>query len=118
MKKVLNKNKEYFLVQTVPCGEQRGKFWVVYPPAVYPFAYEGIELFVHRPYSLFAEWDDLLWAVSEKKTGTSVIMYMDSPQEAMQGAIDKFKGKGIDYIAKCKAIINDFTFENGFKAKR
>jgi hypothetical protein len=116
MKKVLNKNKEYFLTQTVPCGEQRGKYWVVYPHEVYPFDYEGIELFIHRPYSNILEWDPLLWAVSEKKTGASVVMYLDSPKEVMECAIDKFKGKGVDYIAKCKAIIDSFTFENGFKA--
>ena len=123
MKKTPNKNKEYFLTLTIPGGEPKGKFWVVYPPVVYPFEFNGIELFAHPAYSPMLKnvWDKVFFGVSEKKTGSGLFGFCESPKEAIEVAINLFEGaikKHPNFISTRKRVIDGFTFENGFEVKK
>jgi hypothetical protein len=83
-----------------------------YPPEVYPFDWQGIELFVHRVMDGIEKGEIMLsanyWQVSEKSTGRSLsirnaMTIQDAKVQAMELldkiGVDKFQG----IIAKAKA---------------
>jgi len=74
-----------------------------YPPQAYPFGWKGIEFFVHRVIDGVEKEKPLystrFWQVSEKTTGTSLVIKNATTIEDAKGqAVEKLGKVGIDKV--------------------
>jgi len=78
-----------------------GKIHKEYPPDVYSFKWNGIDLFVHKVYDstdLF-DFSEKYYQVSEKSTGRSLLLEnVQTIKEAQKIATDKLERNGLDKV--------------------
>lgn len=76
--------------------------WAALPPIIYPFQHAGYEFFVHRPARSWGEVEFRAagWEVSEKLTGTRILLRSYDFRGLARDAAKKIIDQHIDRLAE------------------